>query len=46
MARRWSLNITPTERIGRIVVGAAAITAGIVLLFQSRASEWPHWKYC
>ncbi|UTM39975.1 DUF2892 domain-containing protein (plasmid) [Rhodococcus pyridinivorans] len=35
MARRWSLNITPAERLGRIVVGVAAITAGIVLLFQS-----------
>ncbi|MGW4018321.1 MULTISPECIES: DUF2892 domain-containing protein [Rhodococcus] len=35
MARRWSLNITPAERIGRIVVGVAAIAAGIALLFQS-----------
>ncbi len=27
-----TVNITPAERIGRIVVGLAAVTAGVVLL--------------
>jgi hypothetical protein len=30
--RRLSVNITPIERIGRVVVGVAAIVAAIVLL--------------
>ena len=30
--RRPSVNITPIERVGRIVIGLAAIIAGIVLL--------------
>lgn len=30
--RRFSLNITPAERIGRVVLGGAATLAGIVLI--------------
>ena len=32
--RRWglSVNITPAERVGRILIGAAAAIAGLVLL--------------
>lgn len=30
--RRLSINITPTERIGRIVVGSGAVLAAVVLL--------------
>jgi hypothetical protein len=29
---RWAVNITPTERIARIVVGVAAMVAAIALL--------------
>ena len=29
---RFAVNITPAERVGRIVVGAAAIVAAVVLL--------------
>ncbi len=30
--RRWNVNITPAERGGRIVLGAAAAVAGVLLL--------------
>lgn len=30
--RRLSVNITPVERIGRVVIGAAAFVAAVVLL--------------
>lgn len=30
--RRFSLNITPAERLGRVVLGGAATLAGIVLI--------------
>ena len=30
--RRFSLNITPAERVGRIVLGAAAVVVAIVLM--------------
>ena len=30
--RRWSINITPVERVGRVVLGVAAIVAALVLL--------------
>ncbi len=30
--RRWPVNITPAERIGRVVLGIAAIATAIVLL--------------
>ncbi|QGG94124.1 YgaP family membrane protein [Actinomarinicola tropica] len=30
--RRFSINITPAERAGRVILGAAAAIAGIVLL--------------
>jgi hypothetical protein len=30
--RRWSVNITPLERAGRIALGAAAVIFGVVLL--------------
>jgi hypothetical protein len=29
---RWSINITPAERVGRIVLGVAAIVAAVILL--------------
>ena len=29
---RWAVNITPAERVGRILVGAAAMVTGVVLL--------------
>jgi hypothetical protein len=32
MSTRWSINITPTERAARIVLGSLATVAGIVLL--------------
>lgn len=32
MKRRWSINITPAERVARIVVGAIGALAGIVLV--------------
>lgn len=32
MARGWKVNITPAERIGRIVVGGLGALAGVVLL--------------
>ena len=31
--RRWSVNITPAERIVRIVVGAVGVAGGAILLF-------------
>jgi len=39
MASRWSINITPTERVARILVGGLAIVAGIVLL-TGAVSAW------
>ncbi len=33
--RRLSVNITPAERAGRILIGAAAAVAGAVLLFSA-----------
>lgn len=35
MTRRWTVNITTSERIGRVVVGLAAVVAAFVLLTQS-----------
>lgn len=32
MRPRWSINITPAERLGRIVIGALGAFAGFVLL--------------
>ena len=32
MVRGWKVNITPTERIARIVVGGLGVLAGVVLL--------------
>jgi hypothetical protein len=32
MKSRWSINITPAERVARIVVGGIGAVAGIVLL--------------
>ena len=38
MARRWSLNITPAERLGRIVIGAlGALTGGVLLTSATSA---------
>lgn len=35
MSRRWAVNITPAERIGRVVVGLAGVTAAVLWLLQS-----------
>lgn len=35
--RRPSINITPVERAGRIVIGATAVAAGVVLLTSAGA---------
>ena len=32
MARGWKVNITPTERIARVVIGGLAAIIGVVLL--------------
>lgn len=32
MSNRWSVNLTPAERVARVAVGAAAALAGPVLL--------------
>ncbi|MDN4160960.1 YgaP family membrane protein [Nocardioides abyssi] len=32
MSTRWSINITPAERAARIVLGAVAAVAGLLLL--------------
>ena len=31
-SRRWAVNITPAERVGRIVIGVTAMVAAIALL--------------
>jgi hypothetical protein len=32
ISHRWTVNITPAERIGRVLIGGAAMIAAIVLL--------------
>jgi len=32
MRKRWDANITPAERVGRVVVGLVGALAGLVLL--------------
>lgn len=32
MSSRWSINITPAERVARIVIGGLGVVAGIILL--------------
>ena len=32
MKRRWSVNITPTERAARVLLGGLAAIAGVLLL--------------
>jgi hypothetical protein len=32
MRTRWSVNITPVERVGRIVIGAVGAAGGAILL--------------
>ena len=32
MSPRWPVNVTPPERVARIVIGAAAVVGGIALL--------------
>ena len=32
MKSRWSINITPAERVARVIIGGAGAVAGIVLL--------------
>jgi predicted phage tail protein len=36
--RRLSVNITPAERLGRIVIGIAAIVAAVVLLTSAASA--------
>jgi hypothetical protein len=36
--RRLSVNITPIERVGRMVIGLAAVVAGIVLLVSASSA--------
>jgi hypothetical protein len=38
MKSRWSINITPAERAGRIVVGAFGALAGIVLVLGATSA--------
>ena len=35
MATRWSVNITPAERVGRILLGLTGAVGGILLLAGS-----------
>ena len=32
MRRRWSINVTPAERVARILIGALGVVAGGLLL--------------
>ena len=32
LSSRWSVNITPVERVGRILVGAVGVVGGALLL--------------
>jgi hypothetical protein len=32
ITHRWSVNISPVDRVGRVLVGAAAMIAAVVLL--------------
>ena len=36
-SRRWPVNITPTERVGRIMVGAVGVVGGAILLAGASA---------
>ena len=38
MKSRWSINITPAERVARIVVGAIGALAGIVLVLGATSA--------
>jgi hypothetical protein len=38
MKSRWSINITPAERVARIVVGAFGALAGIVLVLGATSA--------
>ena len=38
MSNRWSINITPAERVARIVVGAFGALAGIVLVLGATSA--------
>ncbi|HET6865134.1 MAG TPA: DUF2892 domain-containing protein [Solirubrobacteraceae bacterium] len=35
MNHRWTVNISPAERVGRILVGLVGAVAGVVLLFSA-----------
>jgi hypothetical protein len=39
MARRWTINITPTERVARVLVGALAAAAGGLLLASAATTS-------
>ena len=38
MGTRWSVNITPAERIGRVLLGALGAVGGIVLLIGATSA--------
>lgn len=38
MKSRWSINITPAERVARIVVGAFGALAGLVLVLGATSA--------
>ena len=40
MASRWKVNITPAERIARIVIGGLGVLAGVVLLGIGPGGRW------
>ena len=33
--KRWSVNITPAERVGRVLVGLVGVVSGVILLSGS-----------
>lgn len=35
MTARWSINITPAERVARVVLGVLAVITGVILLIDA-----------
>ena len=35
MSAKWNVNITPTERIARVVIGLVGAVAGVVLILSA-----------
>jgi hypothetical protein len=38
MTHRWTVNITPAERIARVVLGTLAAMTGVILLLDATSS--------